>query len=118
MYRLYTDAISIVTAGEVLLINFSPHFSAPPTIVNIQDTVVRDLGETVNVTCKATGNPSPSVKWVTKTEDGRHAPVTQSDYKNQTFKINSVKDHHYGEYVCIAENRFGNDTVAFALSKF
>ena len=83
----------------------------------MKDTLKRDLGENVNVTCKATGNPAPSVKWIVKTDDERHAPVRQSDGKNHTLRINSIQEQHYGVYVCVAENRFGNDTFSFALGK-
>jgi len=90
---------------------------AQPKIIHMEDTLARDLGENVNVTCKATGNPEPLVKWVTKTGDGRHAPVTQSDDKKHTLRINSVQEQHYGKYVCFAENTFGNDTVVLSIVK-
>lgn len=77
----------------------------------------KELGDIVNETCKATGNPTPSVKWVKKTANGRHIPVTQWDGKNHTLRINSLLEEHYGDYMCLAENKFGNDTVVLSLGK-
>ena len=93
------------------------HISAQPKIIDMDDTLRKDPGEQVNITCRATGNPAPAVKWVVKTGEGRHAPITQWSHENHTLRIDSVQEHHYGEYVCFAENKFGNDTVVLALGK-
>lgn len=87
---------------------------APPNIIRMENKVARDLGESVNVTCRATGNPAPSVNWITKTVSG---PVSSLDLDNQTLQINNIQEEHFKEYVCLAKNRFGNDTLAFALVK-
>ena len=91
--------------------------SAQPKIINVDDTLRKDPGEQVNITCRATGNPAPAVKWVMKTGEGRHTPITQWSHENHTLRIDSVQEHHYGEYVCFAENEFGNDTVVLAVGK-
>ena len=83
----------------------------------MDDTLRKDPGEQVNITCRATGNPAPAVKWVMKTGEGRHKPITQWSHENHTLRIVSVQEHHYGEYVCFAENEFGNDTVVLAVGK-
>ncbi|CAH3127131.1 unnamed protein product, partial [Porites lobata] len=88
---------------------------AQPKIINVDDTLRKDPGEQVNITCRATGNPAPAVKWVMKTGEGRHKPITQWSHENHTLRIDSVQEHHYGEYVCFAENEFGNDTVVLAV---
>ena len=93
------------------------HISAQPKIMDMDDTLPKDPGEQVNITCRATGNPAPAVKWVMKTGEGRHAPITQWSHENHTLRIDSVQEHHYGEYVCFAENEFGNDTVVLAVGK-
>ena len=100
----------------ILSLTFSL-FLAQPKIIEMEDKLARDLGEKVNVTCKATGNPAPSVKWVTKSADGRHEPVTHVGENNHSLQIDSVQEEHYGDYVCFAENTFGNDTVVLALGK-
>ena len=93
------------------------HISAQPKIIDMDDTLRKDPGEQVNITCRAMGNPAPAVKWVVKTGEGRHAPITQWSHENHTLRIDSVQEHHYGEYVCFAENEFGNDMVVLALGK-
>lgn len=90
---------------------------APPNIIRMENKVARDLGESVNITCRATGNPAPSVKWITKTVSGHHRPESSLDVDNQTLQINNIQEEHFKEYVCLAINRFGNDTLAFALGK-
>ena len=85
--------------------------------MDMEDSLARDLGDKVNVTCGATGNPAPSVKWVKKTDEGSHSPVTQRNEKNHTLRIDSVQEQHYGEYICVAENTFGNDTMVLAVGK-
>lgn len=85
--------------------------------MDMDDTLPKDPGEQVNITCRATGNPAPAVKWVMKTGEGRHTPITQWSHENHTLRIDSVQEHHYGEYVCFAENEFGNDTVVLAVGK-
>lgn len=79
--------------------------------------LTKELGDQVNLSCKASGNPTPSVKWVKKTAEGLHVPVTQWDEKNHTLRIKSLLEQHYGEYVCVAENTFGKDTVVLSLGK-
>ena len=106
--------LTIVFTDDRLSVNLSLTLLAPPNIIRMENKVARDLGESVNVTCRATGNPAPSVKWITKTVSG---PVSSLDLDNQTLQINNIQEEHFKEYVCLAKNRFGNDTLAFALGK-
>ena len=85
--------------------------------MDMDDTLRKDPGEQVNITCRATGNPAPAVKWVVKTGEGGHVPITQWSHESHTLRIDSVQEHHYGEYVCFAENEFGYDTVVLAVGK-
>ena len=85
----------------------------------VDHKLLKELGEKVNVSCKARGNPSPSVNWVKKTAaDGRHVPAKQRDWENHTLRINSLLEEHYGDYMCLAENKLGNDTVVLSLGKY
>ena len=97
--------------------SFCP-FLAPPKISSVIDEAERYLGENVNVTCRATGNPTPSIKWIKKDEGGHHISVKQSNGNSHTLQINYVQEEDFKEYVCVAENGFGNDTVSFFLSEF
>lgn len=84
----------------------------------VDHKLFKEPGENVNVSCNATGNPTPSVKWIRKTVDGLHVQVTQWDGKNHTLQINSLLEEHYGDYMCVAENKFGNDIVVLSVGKF
>ena len=118
MSSLLTLSLTFLACYKFLTLLLSlSHISAQPEILDMDDTLPRDPGEQVNITCKATGNPAPAVKWVMKTGEGRYAPITQRSHENHTLRIDSVQEHHYGEYVCFAENDFGNDTVVLAVGK-
>ena len=104
------------TAPFTVLTNYCFLSPANPKITNIDDRrLPLELGKKLNVSCKATGNPAPTVQWVRIASNGGRVPV---GYNNNTMLINSIQEKHYGDYACIAENTFGNDTVVFAVGEF
>ena len=112
----YLESFGYIT--KLLQHSLLSFFPAQPKIFNLVDyKLSKELRGKVNETCKATGNPTPSVKWGKKTADGRHVPVTQWNGKNHTLRINSLQEEHYGDYVCLAENKIGNDIVVLSLGK-
>ena len=91
---------------------------AHPKISNMEgDSLAKELGEKVNVSCEVTGNPPPSVKWVKRTPQGHHVPVVNRGKENHTLLIKSLQQQHYGDYMCMAENKFGNDSVVLSVGK-
>lgn len=112
LYRCFAGNVEGEASSEGFL-----NVLAPPKISSVIDEAERYLGENVNVTCRATGNPTPSIKWIKKDEGGHHISVKQSNGNSHTLQINYVQEEDFKEYVCVAENGFGNDTVSFFLIK-
>lgn len=91
---------------------------AQPKISNmVDDNLTMELGEKVNVSCEVTGNPPPSVKWVKRTSEGEYVPVVNRGKENRTLLIKSLRQQHYGDYICVAENKFGHDSVVLSVGK-
>lgn len=89
---------------------------AQPKISNmVDDNLTMELGEKVNVSCEVTGNPPPSVKWVKRTSEGDYVPVVNRGKENRTLLIKSLRQQHYGDYICVAENKFGHDSVVLSV---
>ncbi|VDO03412.1 unnamed protein product [Rodentolepis nana] len=73
----------------------------PPTIIEQQDKVEVRPGKGANLTCTATGNPKPQVKWLTDQEK----PLTEAvDWKAILFLIDVTEPR---DYICVANNSLG-----------
>jgi REP element-mobilizing transposase RayT len=46
-----------------LLINVFPHVAVPPSIVEIERYPQIKIGNDITLTCRADGNPVPSLRW-------------------------------------------------------
>ena len=70
-------------------------YSAPPPSVN------GTVGKPFSLTCKATGRPPPTVKWLYQT---RSIPdledPTVTDHSNGTLSFSELKQNHSGTYLC------------------
>ncbi|XP_022801625.1 vascular endothelial growth factor receptor 2-like [Stylophora pistillata] len=111
IYRCEAENIKGKDASEAFL-----NVLAHPKISNmVDDSLAKELGEKVNVSCEVTGNPPPSVKWVKRTPQGHHVPVVNRGKENHTLLIKSLQQQHYGVYMCMAKNKFGNDSVVLSV---
>ncbi|XP_052786382.1 macrophage receptor MARCO-like [Mya arenaria] len=81
-----------------------PSFLSPFT----SDVVHVALGGSGDITCQATGNPSPSVT-IAKTQTGRRS-IAPSSSQNGLYVVNNAKSADYGNYVCTASNDYGTAT--------
>ncbi|XP_023031190.1 titin [Drosophila willistoni] len=89
----------------------------PPTVVIERKTHEAEEGDTVNIRCNVTANPSPvTIEWL---KEG--APDFR--YNGDVLTLNSVRAEHAGNYICRAVNimhsqgqerseRVGNSTIA------
>ena len=86
----------------IIQIKICNHFSTdPPKITSsLQRNVTVRTGEDLELTCQASGVPSPVVTW---TRFGRVI-------KNQTLVLKRVTKSDSGLYLCTAHNKAGDDT--------
>ncbi|XP_067127907.1 neurotrimin-like [Centruroides vittatus] len=84
----------------------------PPDIIDADsttDVLVRE-GSNVTLTCRATGNPPPTVTW--RREDGQPVAVgnwqstkpQDATYEGEELSVTKVSRLHMGAYLCIASN--------------
>lgn len=89
----------------------------PPTVVIESKTREAEEGETINIRCNVTANPTPiTIEWLKE-----NAPDFR--YSGEVLTLSSVRAEHAGNYICRAVNimishgqerseRIGNSTVA------
>ena len=73
-----------------------------------------DIGETLNETCTAKGNPTPNVTW-TKNSTGEIVASSQSN--SQWLVIMSMKEDDFGVYYCTASNKLQSTMVSIQVKK-
>ena len=72
------------------------------------------IGDTLNVTCKAKGNPPPNVSW-TKNSTGMIVATSQTNSKQLVIK--SMKEEDFGVYSCIASNKLESTVVSIEVEE-
>ncbi|XP_076081708.1 uncharacterized protein LOC143052540 isoform X2 [Mytilus galloprovincialis] len=84
-----------------------------PSIVMISiQPQIYYVGDTVNVTCKATGNPKPNITYMVMTSFGKPSNVKVHD---NSIIISDFTSENIGMYRCEASNTFGRDGRIFKL---
>lgn len=84
------------------------HVVVPPNIDDSQsssDAIVRE-GSNVTLTCKATGSPTPSIRW--RRDDGSKISINKTlsvqDWEGDTLEMARISRLDMGAYLCIASN--------------
>uniref|UniRef100_A0A4W3INH9 DS cell adhesion molecule n=1 Tax=Callorhinchus milii TaxID=7868 RepID=A0A4W3INH9_CALMI len=94
-----------------------PRF-APARILTFSGTVTTPWMRDILLTCKAVGDPVPTVKW-TKDSNGDPTPVLidgrRTIFTNGSFVIRTVKAEDSGYYSCVASNNWGSDEIVLNL---
>ena len=90
--------------------------AALPTIIP-DSAVVNSLeGSSVTLTCVATGDPTPVLRWsrngVTVTTDGRY----QISGNGSVLTVQGVQETDEGEFMCHASNTAGEDSATYTLN--
>lgn len=72
------------------------------------------LGQTLNLTCEAKGNPAPIVTWE-KSRTGEIVGISQLNINRLVLKLE--KDEDFGIYMCIARNRLNTASLPVLVIK-
>lgn len=81
---------------------------------NDNDLVSRPLGNNLELTCRASGNPKPSLKWFKNGEKLKETQENSTRVFTDDFKLifENVGKDDAGNYSCLAENEIGSDQKA------
>ncbi|XP_077903149.1 neural cell adhesion molecule 1 isoform X29 [Ictidomys tridecemlineatus] len=113
----------ILARGEInfkdiqVIVNVPPTVQARQTIVN----ATANLGQSVTLVCDAEGFPEPTMSW---TKDGEQIENEEDDEKyifsddSSELTIRKVDKNDEAEYVCIAENKAGEQDASIHLKVF
>ena len=89
-------------------------FTDPPSAVAIQPDPVPPvvLGQSVNLTCTATGDPPITYAWVLT---GAETTRLNSDPTSGDFTLSITQMNQCGVYICIATNVVGTDATSIEI---
>ena len=82
-----------------------------PKIIQFKEHSVFFIGNTITLTCIASGNPTPKIKWLFK---GKLLPPNVPGYRmvgnnHETLIVERAASMNGGKYSCLAENDGGRD---------
>ncbi|XP_030241630.1 tyrosine-protein phosphatase Lar isoform X5 [Drosophila navojoa] len=79
-----------------------------PVITQGPGTRVIEVGHTVQMQCKAIGNPPPTIYWII---NQTKVDMTNPRYviNNGVLQINNSSEEDQGKYECVAENSIGTE---------
>ncbi|XP_047608246.1 neural cell adhesion molecule 1 isoform X20 [Phacochoerus africanus] len=112
----------ILARGEINFKDIQVIVNVPPTVQARQSIVnaTANLGQSVTLVCDATGFPEPTMSW---TKDGEQIE-NEEDEKylfsddSSELTIRKVDKNDEAEYVCIAENKAGEQDASIHLKVF
>ncbi|NWH71038.1 NCAM1 protein, partial [Piaya cayana] len=113
----------ILARGEINFKDIHVIVNVPPSVRARQSTMnaTANLGQAVTLACDADGFPEPTMTW---TKDGE--PIEQGDddekysfnYDGSELIIKKVDKGDEAEYICIAENKAGEQDATIHLKVF
>lgn len=112
----------ILARGEINFKDIQVIVNVPPTVQARQSIVnaTANLGQSVTLVCDAAGFPEPTMSW---TKDGEQIE-NEEDEKylfsddSSELTIRKVDKNDEAEYVCIAENKAGEQDASIHLKVF
>uniref|UniRef100_A0A8C9DTD0 Neural cell adhesion molecule 1 n=1 Tax=Prolemur simus TaxID=1328070 RepID=A0A8C9DTD0_PROSS len=113
----------ILARGEINFKDIQVIVNVPPTVQARQNIVnaTANLGQSVTLVCDADGFPEPTMSW---TKDGEQIENEEDDEKyifsddSSELTIRKVDKSDEAEYVCIAENKAGEQDASIHLKVF
>ena len=94
-------------------------------MLNLFPVADRDVveGENFIVSCRASGNPTPSIKWFRDDQLLRgNQSISISQYRSGIFNSSQLTvigftSDNVGEYSCVATNNLGNHSRSFQVNE-
>ncbi|XP_021566444.1 neural cell adhesion molecule 1 isoform X15 [Carlito syrichta] len=113
----------ILARGEINFKDIQVIVNVPPTVQARQNIVnaTANLDQSVTLVCDAEGFPEPTMSW---TKDGEQIENEEDDEKyifshdSSELTIRKVDKNDEAEYVCIAENKAGEQDASIHLKVF
>ncbi|XP_029480096.1 vascular cell adhesion protein 1 isoform X1 [Oncorhynchus nerka] len=99
--ELYTETQRTTATVASMTVQYSPR-----NITISENTQVK-IGDGFTLTCRAEGNPEPTVLWRKLDQDGRSVVAGEG----ATLLVEEASWSHGGEYECVAHNVVGNLTA-------
>ncbi|XP_006890848.1 PREDICTED: neural cell adhesion molecule 1 isoform X3 [Elephantulus edwardii] len=112
----------ILARGEINFKDIQVIVNVPPTVQARQSVVnaTANLGQSVTLVCDADGFPEPTMSWTKdgeQIEDEEDEKYVFSDDSSE-LTIRKVDKNDEAEYVCIAENKAGEQDASIHLKVF
>lgn len=82
---------------------------APKIQLKSQSLVTVKLGESAKLGCKAIGEPSPIIMWISPRNDMITMPSDRFQMLEDGMLVRKVTLDDEGKYACVARNSFGDD---------
>lgn len=94
------------------------HQISPSVFTELLSDLVAKQGEPCSLSCRATGNPLPTVQWHKDDVCIDNSVKYQITYNNgeALLTIERADMSHSGKYACVATNRLGSDRTTSKLS--
>ncbi|KAL9972287.1 hypothetical protein ACROYT_G018570 [Oculina patagonica] len=92
------------------------HVLMKPVVIEPSDgytTPAKEIGDPLNQTCRADGNPLPNVTWV-KNSTGEALGTQKGSLQ---LRVKSLDDDDFGDYKCVARNHLGSYEVSIKVQK-
>ncbi|XP_068433337.1 leucine-rich repeat and fibronectin type-III domain-containing protein 2 [Clinocottus analis] len=88
----------------------------PPLITQHTHRMLVLEGQTAGLRCEATGDPSPTIHWISPEDRLLGNSSRTTVYKNGTLSITITTSKDYGTFTCIAANVAGESTASVEVS--
>ncbi|XP_025203968.1 titin isoform X3 [Melanaphis sacchari] len=117
--RAEKDSDFIETSAYLSVKECAPEHQISPSVFTklLSDLLIKE-GEACSLSCKAEGNPLPTVQWYKDDICIDNSPQYQITYNNgeALLKIEHTNSSiHSGKYTCVATNRLGSDSTTSKL---
>ncbi|XP_026815441.1 muscle M-line assembly protein unc-89 isoform X4 [Rhopalosiphum maidis] len=117
--RAENDSDVIETSAYLSVKECAPEHQISPSVFTklLSDLLVKE-GDACSFSCKAEGNPLPTVQWYKDDICIDNSPQYQITYNNgeALLKIEHTNSStHGGKYTCVATNRLGSDSTTSML---